>query len=196
MWGGGAGPLQGPRVPPGTYTVKVSSGSWSESQTFRLRTDPRHPQVTDAEGAEQLRLAQDVGTQIATLYGQLARLRDAKKQANDMAAKTGAGSPVVAAAKALTAKLEAVEGDMTQMRGEGGQDALNFPGRLDNQLIVLYSNIVGPDRRLGTPATERYKDLKPEADQVLKRAAEALKTDVAAFNGVAARAGLEPIVIK
>ena len=27
MWGGGAGPLTGPRVPPGVYTVKVSSGS-------------------------------------------------------------------------------------------------------------------------------------------------------------------------
>ena len=44
-----AGPLTGPRVPPGVYTVKVTSGSWSESQTFRVMTDPRYPQVTDAE---------------------------------------------------------------------------------------------------------------------------------------------------
>ena len=36
MWGGGAGPGQGPKVPPGEYQVKVSSGSWSETQTFRL----------------------------------------------------------------------------------------------------------------------------------------------------------------
>ncbi len=31
---------QGPKVPPGTYTVKVSSGSWSETQTFRLAHRP------------------------------------------------------------------------------------------------------------------------------------------------------------
>ena len=119
-----------------------------------------------------------------------------KKQAADLAAKTGAGSPVVAAAKTLTSKLEAVEGDMTQMRGEGGQDALNFPGRLDNQLIALYGGIVNPERRLGTPVIDRYKDLKPEADAVLKRAAEALKTDVTAFNAMATKGGLAAIVVK
>jgi hypothetical protein len=32
---------------------------------------------------------------------------------------------------------------MTQMQGEGGQDALNFPGRMDNQLLALYGAIVG-----------------------------------------------------
>ena len=80
---------------------------------------------------------------------------------------------------------------MTQMRGEGGQDSLNFPGRLDNQLLVLYSNIVGPDCRLGSPVTERHKDLKPQTEQVLKRAADALKTDVDAFNAVATKAGLQ-----
>ena len=42
-----------------------------------------------------------------------------------------------------------VEGDMTQLKGEAGQDALNYPGRLDNQLIVLYQNIVGTERKLG-----------------------------------------------
>jgi len=196
MWGANAGPLQGPRVPPGIYTVKVSSGTWSESQTFRLKTDPRYAQVTDAEGTEQLRLAQEVSGQVKTLYDDLARLRDAKKQAVDLAAKSGAGSPIAAAAKTLTTRIEAVEGDMTQMRGEGGQDSLNFPGRLDNQLLVLYSNIVGPDRRLGSPVTERYKDLKPETDQVLRRAAETLKTDIATFNAVATKAGIVGVVIK
>ncbi len=167
-------------MPPGVYTVKVTSGSWSESQTFRVMTDPRYPQVTDAEGAEQLRLAREVSAQITSLYDQIGRLRDAKKQAAELAKTAGAGSPIGAAASTLTTKIEAVEGDMTQMRGEGGQDSLNFPGRLDNQLLVLYSNIVGPDRRLGSPVTERHKDLKPQTEQVLKRAADALKTDVGA----------------
>ena len=34
MWGGGGGI---PKAPLGTYTVKVSMGSWSQSQTFRRR---------------------------------------------------------------------------------------------------------------------------------------------------------------
>ena len=194
LWGGGGG---APKVPPGVYTVKITSGAWSESQTFRLRTDPRYvPEMTEAEGAEQLRLAEEIGAAVKDLYDNLARIRDVKRQAADIAAKAGAGSPLVAAANTLRGKLEAVEGDMTQMRGEGGQDALNFPGRTDNQLLALYGAIIGPERRMGTPVLERYKDLKPQADQLRQRYTAALKTDVAAFNAEASKAGVSPIVVK
>jgi len=196
LWGGGGGP--GPKMAPGTYTVKVTSGAWSASETFKLRADPRYlPAMTDAQGAEQLRLANEIGAQIKELYDTLARMRDAKRQANELAAKTGAGSPVTAAAKTLKDRIEAVEGDMTQLQGDaGGQDALNFPGRTDNQLLVLYGSIVNTERRLGSPVLERYKDLKPESDKLMLRAHAALKTEVAAFNAVATKAGLEPIVVK
>ena len=194
MWGGGGS--VGPKVPPGVYTVKVSSGSWSESQTFRLKTDPRLlPVMTDAEGAEQLRLAREVGGQINELYTNLAKIRDVKKQAAEVSGKS-AGTPVAAAAKTLTDRLTAVESEMTQIQGEGGQDALNFPGRLDNQLVVLYGNIANAERRLGTPVSERYKDLKPVADKILLAAQTALQADVATFNEVLKKAGLTPIVVK
>src|SRR4030095_1333949 len=40
MWGGGGG--AGPKVPLGNYTVKVSSGAWSQTQAFHLGGDPRY----------------------------------------------------------------------------------------------------------------------------------------------------------
>jgi hypothetical protein len=85
---------------------------------------------------------------------------------------------------------------MTQLQGEGGQDALNFPGRMDNQLIALYQNITGRQRRIGSPVRERYADLKPEAEQLMARARQALQTEVSAFNEVATAAGLPAIVVK
>ena len=195
MWGGGGS--AGPKMAPGTYTVKVSSGAWSATETFRLRTDPRYvPEMTAAEGAEQLRLAREIGGEVKDLYDNLLRIRDVKTQASAIAEKTGAGSPISNAAKTLRDRLEAVEGDMTQLQGEGGQDALNFPGRMDNQLTALYGAIIGPERRMGTPVLERYKDLKPQVDQLKTRWHEALKTEVAAFNAAAAKVGLGPIVVK
>jgi photosystem II stability/assembly factor-like uncharacterized protein len=191
LWGGGGG---GPKVPPGMYTVKMSSGTWSESQTFRVRTDPRYvPEMTEAQGAEQLRLAEEVGLMVKDLYDNLARIRDARKQAADLATKTPA---LAGAAKTLKDRLDAVEADMTQMQGEGGQDALNFPGRTDNQLLSLYGAIIGPERRMGSPILERYKDLKPQAEALRKRWMTALKDDVGAFNAAATRAGVAPIVVK
>ena len=196
MWGGGGGG-QGPKVPVGTYTVKVSSGPWSATETFRLRADPRYsPEMTDAEGEEQLRMALEVGGWLGTLYGNVRSMRDVKQQADELAKKAGANSPVAPAARTLRENIEAVEGDMTQLRGSSGQDALNFPGRMDNQLVVLYGNVVGVERRLGSPITDRYKDLKPEAEKLLQRGAAALKTEVAAFNAVAQKAGVGTITVK
>jgi photosystem II stability/assembly factor-like uncharacterized protein len=196
MWGGGGGRGGGPKAAPGVYTVKVSSGGWTQEQQFRLHSDPRLPEMTDAEGAAQLKMATDVGNQIKMLYDTLARLRDAKQQAAQIAEKAGATSPVGAAAKAFTEKLVAVEGDLTQLQGEAGQDALNFPGRLDNQWVALYSNVVGLERRLNTSVKERYADLRAPTDDLMRRAQAVLATDVATFNAVATKNGGSAIVVK
>jgi photosystem II stability/assembly factor-like uncharacterized protein len=192
MWGGGGG--QGPKMAPGMYSVKLSMGTWSQTQTFHLGADPRYqPAMTDADGAAQLKMALEVGGWTKTLYDNLAKIRDAKQQAADQAKATPA---LAAAAKTLTDKLVAVEGDMTQLQGEAGQDALNFPGRLDNQLTALYQNIVGTERKLGTSVNERYLDLKPQYEQLMQRADTTLRTEVTTFNAAATRAGAQGIVIK
>jgi hypothetical protein len=195
MWGGG-GRGGGPKAAPGAYTVKLASGGWSQEQTFRLSTDPRLPQMTEAEGAEQLKMAMDVGTRIKELYDTLLKLRDAKKQAAQISDKVDATSPVAAAAKTLNAQIAAVEGDITQLQGEAGQDALNFPGRIDNQWVALYSNIVQLERRLNKSVKERYTDLRPQTDDLMERAAGVLKTNVDAFNAVASKAGAGTITVK
>ncbi len=189
MWGGRGG---APKAAPGPYTVKLTSGSWSQEQSFHLATDPRFPPMADADGAEQLKMAEDVGAQIKQLYATLAQLRDAKKQASDIAAKAGASGPLAAEAKAFTQKVLAVEGDLTQLQGEGGQDALNFPGRLDNQWVALFGNIINSERKLNKSVRERYADLRAPTDDLMRRAQAVLTTDVAAFNTAAAKAGVTP----
>jgi hypothetical protein len=178
------------------YTVKVSMGTWSQSRPFHLAGDPRYlPVLTDAEGAQTLKMAIEVGGWNKTLFDNLAKIRDAKKQAADSAAKTPA---IDAAAKAFTAAAEKVEGDMTQLKGDpaAGQDGLSYSGRLDNQLLTLYGNINGTERKLGSAVLERYADLKPPYDQLMARAATVLATDVAAFNAAATKAGAATIVVK
>jgi photosystem II stability/assembly factor-like uncharacterized protein len=193
MWGGGGGRGGGPKAAPGTYTVKLSSGAWSQEQSFRLNTDPRLPAMTYADGAEQLRMTMEVGGQIKALYETLAKLRDAKQQTARLAEKGGA---IAGPAQTFTDKIVAVEGDITELQGEAGQDALNFPGRLDNQLVALYSNIVQEERKLNTSVKERYADLRAPTDDVMKRAQAVLTTDLAAFNDAASRAGAGAVVVK
>jgi uncharacterized phage infection (PIP) family protein YhgE len=149
--------------------------------------------LTDADGVEQLKMAMDVGGQIKALYDTLAKLRDAKQQTAKIA---GTGGAVATAAKTFTDKIVAVEGDMTQLQGEAGQDALNFPGRLDNQLVALYSNVVQEERKLNKSVKERYADLRAPTEDVMKRAQTVLTTDLAAFNDAASKAGAGTVVVK
>ena len=46
--------------------------------------------MTEAQGTEQLRLAEEIGLMVKDLYDNLARIRDVKRQAADLATKTPA----------------------------------------------------------------------------------------------------------
>ena len=194
MWGGGGG---GIKAAIGTYTVKITSGAWTQSQTFHLDSDPRLGKMTDLEGAEQLRLATEVGGWLKSVWDNVTKMRDATTQAKAIAEKAGAGSPVAAAARTFLDNMKEVHGELTQLQGQpGGQDSLNFPGRIDNQIVELYGGIAGNERKIPKSMTERYADLKPQVTKLLAAAAKVLATDVAAFNAVAGSAGAGTIIIK
>ena len=147
--------------------------------------------MTEAEGAEQLKLTREVGETIKELYDALAQLRDVKKQVDDRVKKQ---RELANRAKVLTEKLVMVESELTQIQGEGGQDALNFPGRLDNQWVVLYATVANLERKPNKAVTERLADLTPPTAQVMQQGEGVLKNDLAAFNEVLKKAGLPPIV--
>jgi hypothetical protein len=194
MWGGG-GP--GPRAVPGTYTVKMTSGNWSQSQTFELKPDP-NSKSTQAEYEEQLKVAREVGLKVAELYQALAQIRDIKQQAADLGARmqrAGLGNEATQAAEALAKKLTAIEGELTQLQGEGGQDALNFPGRLDNQFVALYSEVAGRDYA-SEGSKQRFEDIKPELSKHLSNLEETLNTEIAAFNELIEKKGVKPLITR
>jgi photosystem II stability/assembly factor-like uncharacterized protein len=193
-WGinpGQTGP--GAKYVPGTYNVKVTSGSWSATQPFTLLPDPRLPRATPAQYAEQFKMVTDIGAVTKRLYEQLAKIRNAKTQLAEHAKTPGAAT---AAGKALNDKLVGVESVLTQVQGEGGQDGLNFPGRLDNQWVVLYQNATNAERWPVKGVIERYNDLMPETNKLFADIQAVLTKDVAAYNAVATKAGLKEITIK
>jgi hypothetical protein len=194
MWGGGGD--QGAKLKPGVYSAKVTSGSWSATQPFTLLPDPRTPPATPAQYDEQFKMVTDIGAITKRLYDELARIRDAKTQVAAQVKKADAASGVGPAGKALTDKLVGVESVLTQIQGEGGQDSLNFPGRLDNQWVVLYGNASGTEFWPVKGVIERYNDLLPETNKLFADIQTVLTADLATYNGVATKAGLEAIVVR
>jgi hypothetical protein len=196
LWGG-LGP-SGPAVPPGKYQVRMTSGSWSQTQPIEVKPDPRVA-TTQTEYDEQLRMAREVGGKLKELYAKLAALRDAKKQAaelGDRLEKAGKGDEILKAAKALADKLAPIEKEMTQIQGEGGQDALNFPGMLDNQIIEVYSEIVGDEMRVSKGTIDRWADLQAGINDLLSRFDKVVKPEIASFNALVRSRNVDPIIVK
>ena len=194
MWGGG-GP--GPRALPGKYTARLTVNGGTLSQDFELKADP-NATSTQAEYEEQLRVAREVGLKVAELYAALAQIRDIKEQATELGVRmqrAGLGNEAAQAAAALSKKLTAIEGELTQLQGEGGQDALNFPGRLDNQFVALYGDVAGRNY-VALGAKERLEDLKPELAKHLSNLEETLSTEIAAFNDLIEKKGVKPLITR
>ena len=194
MWGGGGG--QGAKFKPGTYTARVTSGTWTATQSFNLHPDPRWPRATDAQYDEQFKMTVAIGEITKKLYDELARIRSVKAQLQEHIKSAGATSASGRAAQAYHDKLFANESILTQVQGEGGQDSLNFPGRLDNQWVVLYGNASATERWPNRGVIERYNDLLPETNKLFKDIETNLTSDLAAYNKVAVGAKLAPVVVK
>ena len=195
MWGRSQG---APRVVPGRYQVRATVGDWSDTQSFEVRGDPRL-ETTQAEYREQLELARAVGLRIADLYAELHRLREVKSQATDIGERlerAGHGDDVAAAAAALSERLTAIEGELTQLEGEGGQDALNFPGRLDNQFVALYNSVAEADRRPSAGTRERFADIQPGLAELLEQVEVTLTTELPRFNELVRSKGVPAIILR
>jgi photosystem II stability/assembly factor-like uncharacterized protein len=133
MWGGGGGRGGAPKAAPGIHR-EVSSGSWSQEQTFRLSTDPRLPAMTDAEGAEQLRMVMEVGGQIDALRHSRSCATPGRRPSSWRRARGRGG--------ARTPRIRSWRSKATsRSSGRGGQDA-QFPGASRQPARRLYSNIV------------------------------------------------------
>jgi hypothetical protein len=194
QWGGGRG--GGLSAAPGNYTVTLTVGDWSQSQTLEYLPDPRLD-IPQADYDEQVRFAQEVGAEAALLYSELAQLRSVKEQATrigESLAEAGYGNDAMQAARALARKLETVEGELTQLQGTGGQDALNFPGRLDNQLNALYGQVSGGNPPVQGGAYERWEDINGELQPHVDAIHAIYADDLEAFNEIAGEHGMRVVM--
>ena len=147
----------GPMVPPGTYTARLSVGSWSASRAFEVLLDPR----VAAEGVS----ADEIAAQVALAV----RARDALSEARLAAhrideVRERAGGD-------LSAEVRAVE---RQLVAEARRYSRTM---LIDQLRYLYRNLIRADQPPGEDAIRRYGQLRAALDEHLRTLEELLPAD-------------------
>ncbi len=193
-WGG----APGMEVVPGSYQVRVSAGDWSQTQPLQIALTPTLTS-TVADLQKQHDLGVEIATEIRSLFDTLTSLRDVKSQTSailERVKKAGIDNKeVTKSGKAMTDKLTELEEKITQVKSKSGQDPINFPPMIDNQLTGLYSYVVLGDFQPTAGAYQRFDDLKPELRELEASFENIEATDVAAFNRLVSGLSLPPVVV-
>ncbi len=180
MWGGS---LAGPRVAPGNYQVRFTvDGKTIAAENFTVKADPRL-ETTQADFQKQFDFLSQTREKLSATHEAILEIRDVRKQLEDL---TGRMKPeqkdLKDQAAQIMKKLTAIEEELNQTKIKSGQDALNFPIKLNNKLAALASSVDSADYAPTAQSYDVYNDLAAKIDAQLTTLARIKSEDIAAFN--------------
>lgn len=193
IWGFTGGPL----VAPGTYQVRLTVGDWSSTRPLELLPDPRLD-LSDGDQSAQFELMLQIRKSLQDSHRAVERIRSVRTQLKNMAERgeeAGFGEDLPALADSAVARLTRIENDLVQTKNESGQDPLNYPPKLDNQLAYLYGYVGFSDGPPTAGAVARYADLVAELDSYLGALEEVLAGPVADFNEALRTRGAPAVIV-
>jgi photosystem II stability/assembly factor-like uncharacterized protein len=185
MW---AGVTTGPLVPPGNYTVRLLvDGAPAGDTKLVVRKDPRSD-ATPADLVAQYKLLIAIRDRTTDANDAVRTVRNVRQQAVSRMNAVGADSARYAQlVKDLDAKISAMEAEIYQVKNQSGQDPLNFPIKVNNQIAAL-AGVVGSAEARPTKQSQQvfaqltkelegylvelrkhYKELLPPIDEILKK---------------------------
>jgi hypothetical protein len=191
LWAGG---VQGPTIAPGSYTIRLTVGAEKPvSQSLVVKRDPRSG-ATDADLIAQTKLALQLRDRMTEADDAVRRIRSVKEQIDDRAPKMANVKEFGTLSKLLADSLGSVEDSVYQTRNKSGEDPLNFPVRLNNQIAALMGFVQSGDRRPPPQAYQVFETVSPKLDTQLGRYKKATDLYLARINALLKAAGLQPIV--
>ncbi len=183
-----AGSTTGPLVLPGTYTVRLLvDGGTAQEAKFVVKADPR-AKATPADLIAQYKLAMQIRDRTTDANDAVRTVRYVRDQAVARSKQVGADSARYATLiKSLDTRISEIEAKIYQVKNRSGQDPLNYPIKVNNQIAALAGVVGSTDARptkqsyqvfdILTKELEGYlvelraawKELLPPIDEILKK---------------------------
>jgi photosystem II stability/assembly factor-like uncharacterized protein len=180
----------GPRVLPGTYTVKMIKNKDAYTAEVTLVTDPRSTQ-TEADRKSQHDMTM-------TLYGMMSRMTmvvesitDTRDQAQDRAARLPPGDALRKHLETLGKTMEEQRQALVSVK-EG--EVVSGEDKLREELATLYGNVNLYEGKPTASQTNRMATLGKEMEAAYAKFQASIPKDLAALNSQLKAKSLEPIV--
>ena len=177
----GGNPAIGPWAPPGRYRARLTVGEITRSATFDVRPDPRLGDIPAAAFAGQFHLAIAIRDAEHLANTSVMTARHLLDQADALLARMGNGAARVELSD-FAAGIEAVAGELYQLRNQSPKDKIAFPIKLNDRLTGLRSHL---ERGDGTPLDAYqavFDELSAELDRHVQTFESILDDDLPRLN--------------
>ena len=187
----------GPMVPPGTYSVRLLvDGAPAGDTRFVVRKDPR----TDATAADlvaQYKLLMKVRDRTTDANDAVRTVRYVRSQLQARAAELGPDSVAFRPlAKSVDDKASEIEAMIYQVKNQSGQDPLNYPIRVNNQIAALAGVIGSTEARPTKQSIEVFEILDKELEGYLVQLRQVWKDLLPPVDAFLKEKGKAPIEVK
>jgi hypothetical protein len=182
------------RVSPGVYTVRLTYGGRSLTQSFEVANDPRHEPVTAAQWAEQQQLLARLGAMVDDIHDCANDMRAIAQQAQAMmrrAATNPHADGVERSGHALIAAIARWEEQVPQPKlPDDAQDFVSFPSRLLSTPVLNLIAMVDQDPPVTAAAQDEARDLQARWSSSRAQMGQIKEHELAAFATQLRKAGL------
>jgi photosystem II stability/assembly factor-like uncharacterized protein len=161
--------MGGPLIAPGQYSLwmRVNNGT-PISRQVRITRDPR-ADATDADIKAATDLANRIVARTTEANNGVRTIRSIKRQLDSLMPAMETNNAFKTLAKSFVDSLSSVEDSLYQTKNRAGQDPLNYPIRLNNQLGSLNGYVQGRETRPTKQAYEIYDILSAKLATQMRR---------------------------
>ncbi len=180
---------------PGRYTVRLKAGSVEQSQPLLVKKDPNSA-GTDAEIAEQVRMAMSIQRDLNEAADAVHRVESARVQLSSII-RAVEDSTVRRAAERLAQQFVDLEMNLVDLRQTGtGQDGVRFGSKLIAKMNYLANGLSTSDYKPSNQHGEVQGILNSELKGHLSSLDRLLNTDLNAFNELLKQRGVPNVTVR
>jgi hypothetical protein len=191
-WGGRS---SGVLVVPGTYQIKLQAGGKSLTASAEIQKDPR-VNVSQADLEKQYELATRIRDRVTAGNESVNQMRSVREQLDGLKKRLGGDSGarvVLEAGDGLKKKIDAVEQKIIQPKSKSGEDPLNYPIQVANQLMDLEDTVESADTAPTAQSYVVFDELNARLETQLAAWREIQSKDLMAFNELMKKNNVEAI---
>lgn len=182
---------QGPRVLPGTYTVKMTNGDRVYTEQLRVVLDPRVA-FSLQDRSEQFKLAMKLYRLLDHMSYGVAAIEGVREAANARAAGLAAQDPLRTRLTQLSDKVNALRTEIVATK-EGG--AITGEERIREHLGDVYGNVNGYEGRPTNEQVARTAALGRELEDVIAHLRTLTGAELPSINAALKQKNLEVISV-